>query len=131
MANRIQRFELNDYYHVSIHCPFCGQKVVNADAGDGDGQPLDPCPDTLFIATDEGLEYSTKLFEQNIGIEGLSSDRINLPDGGWDGLTDQVTVTDSIKFATYVGAPSFFGAYIGFGPGGQVSENAEDQKLDR
>ena len=35
---------------------------------------------------------------------------------GYDGLTDNVTISDAVKFASYVSAPSFFGAYYGFSP---------------
>jgi hypothetical protein len=111
MSNKIQRIELNKFYDVDIHCPFCGQKVI--DYPDGD---LNACKHTLFIAHDMGLEYRSQLFEQNLGISGIENDDIQLPEHGWDGLTDQVSVTDAIKFASYVGAPSGSGTYIGFSP---------------
>ena len=110
----IQRVELNTYYDVAIHCPFCGQLVVN-DGESADGE-IKACSHTLFFAHDEGFEYRSPEFDENLGLSDVPDDEIELPDHGYDGLTDQLTITDAIKFATYAGAPSGFGAYVGFAP---------------
>ena len=52
----LQRVELNTFYYVDLHCPFCGQKVVNY--GSEVFEPkLISCQHTIFIASDHGLEY--------------------------------------------------------------------------
>jgi hypothetical protein len=116
MQKTIQRVELNDKYHISIYCPFCGAKVVDMDAQDNDGEMANPCPHTLFIAHDEGFEHRDGRFDANLNIVGVEDDDLSLPDKGIDGLTDCVTISDAVKFAAYVGPPSFFGSYVGFAP---------------
>lgn len=114
MKKRIQRVELNKYYDVSIYCPFCGQKVVDMEA-QGDEMTL-PCPHTIFIANDEGFEYRSELFDKSLGLVGVDNDKIQLPESGIDGLTDQLSISDAIKLAAYVGPPSGLGSYVGFAP---------------
>lgn len=112
----IQRVELTHAYDHSIHCPFCGVKVVDMEAGAEGGNPTNPCPHTLFVCHDEGFEYRSPKFDENVGIAGVADEDVKLPDKGYDGLTDKVTIKDSVKFASYVQAPSFFGSYVGFAP---------------
>lgn len=78
--------------------------------------PVNPCPHTLFMAHDEGFEYRSDRFDVNMSLSGIEDDEIETGDKGYDGLTDKVSIADSIKFASYVGAPSFFGSYVGFAP---------------
>jgi len=113
---KIQRVELNDKYNVSIHCPFCGAKVVDMETTENDGEMANPCPHTLFIAHDEGFEHRDARFDANLNIFGVEDDDLKLPENGIDGLTDSVTISDAVKFAAYVGPPSFFGSYVGFAP---------------
>ena len=118
MTRKIQRVELNKFYDVSIFCPFCGQMVVNYDSSlADDAEMVTPCRHTLFVAHDEGFEYRSGLFNENVGLVGVDDDDIDLPEEGVDGLTDQVSITDSMKFAAYVGPPGGMGSYIGFAPG--------------
>lgn len=121
MNEKIQRFELNTHYDATLHCPFCGQKILDVKDYETEENPLNPCPHTLFFAHDEALEYSTDLFEQNLGVSNLTGEDF-APENGWDDLTNQVSVTDSIKFACYVGMPSGYGSYLGFAPNDQVSD---------
>ena len=116
MSNKIQRVELKKLYYASIHCPFCGVKVIDREAAESDSDPTNPCPHTLFVAHDEGFEYRSPRFDENLGLTNTPDEDIELPDKGIDGLTDELTVTDAIKFASYVGAPSLFGSYVGFAP---------------
>ncbi len=116
MQKKIQRVELNEKYHVSIHCPFCGAKVVDMEAAENDGEMANPCPHTLFIAHDEGFEHRDDRFDVNLNIVGVDDEELKLPEKGIDGLTDSVTISDAVKFAAYVGPPSFFGSYVGFAP---------------
>ena len=110
----IQRVELTEFYDVSIFCPFCGQCIMDMDPQGED--PIKACPHTLFLATDEGFEYRSKRFDENLGLEGMDESKIPMPESGLDGLTDQVAIVDSIKFALYAGAPAGLGAYVGFAP---------------
>ena len=57
MSNKIQRVELNKFYNASIHCPFCGVKIIDTEAAESGADPTNPCPHTLFVAHDEGFEY--------------------------------------------------------------------------
>ena len=116
MTQQIQRVELNKFYHISVCCPFCGIKVKNLD--DPSNPKLDPCPHTLFIAHDVGFEFRSKRFNENLDI--TDDDEFWFPDGedddGIDSFTDKVTISDSVKIASYVGAPSGAGDYVGFAP---------------
>lgn len=114
--SEIQRVELQEYYDISIFCPFCGQKVVDMEAAE-EGQEMNkPCPHTLFIAHDEAFEFRSQNFDENRGVVDVSEDDIEFPETGIDGFTDRVTIVDSVKFAAYVGPPSGFGSYVGFAP---------------
>ncbi len=113
MDTKIQRIEITTNYSTSIHCPFCGQKVSDVEAGEAGEAWVKPCPHTLFIAHDEGFEYRSERFNAQLGLPD-DDDDIELPEKGIDGLTDQADFDDGIKFAAYVGAPSFFGSYVGF-----------------
>ena len=109
----IQRIELSAY-DISIYCPFCGQLII--DQKPDTTNPINPCPHTLFIAHDEGIEYRSTEFDTNLNISGVDTDDLELPEGGFDELTNQVTIQDSIKIAQYVPPPGFMGSYIGFVP---------------
>lgn len=116
--SKIQRVELNKFYEHSIFCPFCGAKVIDMEAAGKDGGEVavNACIHTLFVAHDEGFEYRSERFDADAGILGIADEGIELPEHGYDGLTDQVAIADSIKFASYVGMPSGFGSYVGFAP---------------
>jgi hypothetical protein len=110
-ANRIQRVELNTY-GAPICCPACGKKVV---PGDDDATEflLDPCPHTLFFAVDDGFEYRSARFDELKRIVGVPDDDLDI-EGGIDKFTDDVPLKNAVKFAVYIPAPSFYGAYVGF-----------------
>ncbi len=105
----IQRVEISDT-DVSLHCPFCG-KVAYRPTGK---QVTKYCAHTLFVAHDEGFEYRAPAFDKAMGISGVSNDDIKLGKNGYDGFTDRLKMPTAVKFASYQGAPSFFGAYYGF-----------------
>ena len=114
MAKAIQRVELNAYYWVPVHCPFCGIRVMGAD-------PVDetlatPCAHTLFIAHDEGFEYRAHRFDENLGIAGVDSEAMGKRTEGIDALTDKVSLPDAIKVAAYAASQANFGSYYGFAP---------------
>ena len=99
-----------------IHCPYCGQEVMNVENAHEREDYYSACPHTLFVAHDEAFEYRSKRFDAAVGITGVENDDIDLPEQGIDGLTSQVTMDGAVKFASYVPAPSFFGTYVGFAP---------------
>lgn len=116
MMKTIQRVELLKHYDASIHCPFCGAKVVNMEEGTKPEDMCVPCPHTLFVANDEGFEYRSKRFDDDVGIADVPDAEVEFPEGGCDELTDRCTIADSLKIASYVGAPSGLGSYVGFAP---------------
>ena len=111
LSFRVHGFRL----YSSIHCPFCGKKVVL-----NDEQLLEiyPCKHTLFVAHDEGFEYRSKIFDDHLEISGVDDDGVCSIFGdevtGIDRVTNLVDLPDSIKFASYVPAPGFLGSYCGF-----------------
>jgi len=106
----MQRVELNHPVG-SLHCPFCGNCVIRE--VDDQAPTVSPCEHTLFVAHDEGYEYRSEKF-----MELCSQDKSGVdfesPDDGYDAVTDSLELPNSIKFASYVPAPSFFGLYVGF-----------------
>ncbi len=112
----MQRVELNAFYDIDLHCPFCGKKVVNYGA-DGSEPGILPCPHTDFSASDEGFDYRSKDFneffnlseDQEVDPESLGFDHI-------DAMTDAYEAVDGVKFAQYVGPPGGMGGYVGFSP---------------
>ena len=111
--NLIQRVEIrsDDY---PVHCPFCGAKAIAG--GDSEKVINQFCEHVLFMAHDEGFEYRSSRFDALMGIIGMDGDEIDFGDKGVDGYTDKLELVDSVKFALYQPAPSFFGAYVGFAP---------------
>ncbi|MCB1087503.1 MAG: hypothetical protein KDM63_10695 [Verrucomicrobiae bacterium] len=109
----IQRVELNCYDN-PIYCPFCGAVAFETDSGKHES--MKPCGHVLFLAHDEGFEYRSDRFDAAMDIVGTPDEAIDLGDGGYDGFTNRVSIKDSVKFAIYIPAPSFFGAYVGFAP---------------
>ena len=111
--NQIQRVEL-ECYDIPIYCPFCGAVAYEVDPEKH--EKTKPCEHVLFFAHDEGFEFRSERFNKAMNIEGISDEDIELGDHGYDGFTDRVVLRDSVKFAAYVPAPGFFGAYVGFAP---------------
>ncbi len=122
-VKKIQRIELSENM-ATIHCPFCGTKVV--DGGEDRTDWLaEPCVHTLFVGHDEVFEYASEEFKAHIRaiIEKIEDpeEREEYEDFDEtdlvydvDGLTDRVTLPDSIKFAVYMGPPAQFGSYVAF-----------------
>jgi len=119
---KIQRVELCKRYDTNIHCPYCGNLILNNDKlGQAEealevSDVLTPCLHTLFFAHDEGLEFRSMRFDSLKNISDFDEDAIVDDDDflGWDSYTDDIEVSDGVKFAMYVGAPSSMGSYIGF-----------------
>jgi hypothetical protein len=117
-TQKIQRIELKTFYYVAIHCPFCGNQTYPGD--NCESIQIKTCKHLLFMAHDEGFEYRSPSFDQNLRITDITSDDLPKHYGdkwqGYDELTNNVKINDAIKIATYVSAPSFFGSYYGFTP---------------
>lgn len=106
-----------------ICCPFCG---FVACPGHGDGSPgwmFDPdtcvCEHTLFVATDDGFEFRSSLFNRRMGLPDNQEADVTMRNhdhAGYDGLTSEVPIEGAVKIACYALAPSFFGVYYGFAP---------------
>ena len=95
----MQRVELQSNVG-SLHCPFCGKRTIGQEG-------VTPCKHTLFVATDEGLEYCSKKVDGATLITQAAK-------SNWDKATDGLDYPESIKFAIFVPAPSFLGSYIGY-----------------
>lgn len=110
---KIQKIEIED--GAAIYCIFCGQRIVSMDDEDfEDGTNITPCLHTLFVCHDEGFEYRSSAFDEAMGISGVDDNDIETPDEtGRDGYTDQLEMPYAIKIASYAGAPSGFGFYVG------------------
>lgn len=96
----MQRVEFEHIDH-PLHCPFCGQRTIGGDEGPS------PCAHTLFIATDEVLEYCSSLVNKRALLKRAEED-------GWEEATDELEYPRSVKFALYFPSPSFYGTYIGY-----------------
>lgn len=81
-----------------LYCPFCGHKTLRA-------RGISPCEHTLYIATDESLEYCSELINKKALL------KLKEKEEGWDWATDKLEYDESVKFALYTGG---FGAYVGF-----------------
>lgn len=109
----IQRYE-TWRTDLPLFCPFCGEKAYDPNQ---EAEPiLEGCKHVLFIAVDDGFEHRSDKFDALMGIVGKEDADIELGEKGYDGFTDQVELADSVKFAAYTPAPSFYGLYIGFAP---------------
>lgn len=107
-----------------ITCPFCSFQIYPGDQVEGwvFEQSNGVCEHTLFFATDAGFEYRSPLFNQHMGLPNNQESEPEIlknDDGetvGYDAFTSKVSIPGAVKFASYAGAPSFFGAYYGFAP---------------
>lgn len=90
----------------NIYCPKCGAQSIDFSSGQ---LQISPCDHLLFVAHDEGFEYSIdnidSLYEDNLD----NDDELTI-----DEFTSQLTNDDAIKFSMYQPAPSFIGFYVGF-----------------
>lgn len=112
----IQRVELNKFVE-QLFCPFCGECVISE-------SEVTPCSHTLFVATEEGFEFRSQIFDEAKGTslepgESDDDDEGEDEDDGdegasYDSFTDDLVIPNAVKFAIYVPAPSGMGAYVGF-----------------
>ncbi|MFS0756530.1 hypothetical protein ABC383_17790 [Noviherbaspirillum sp. 1P10PC] len=102
-----------EFYEHKLFCPFCGQKVLDFENPD---HPVTPCTHTLFSASDAGFEYRSERFDKLVADQGIADEEDEDGFNGYDNMTDQLQVTDGVKFAQYVGPPGDMGGYLGFAP---------------
>jgi hypothetical protein len=104
-----------------ILCPICNHCVLDENSEE---PSLSRCSHTIFIASDEDIEYKSSLFENNLKELGINieSDEWKESDESWESLAEKLTIKGLILISSYVGPPSFFGAYFGFAP---VNQNTE------
>lgn len=115
------------YYHLPIHCGFCGQLVIPHEES-LDESPINPCKHTLFIAHSEGYEFLSErvqkqLKEKGYGIEIDGSlvmicyyapreeDSLEVDD-----MILELNFPDGLVIESIVGAPSGMTLSVGFAP---------------
>jgi len=127
MKNTISVCELSEENAYPLFCPFCGTAIQ--DFGSNGEPQITPCPHTLFVCHDMGWEHvSEKMhselkrmglkasYDEAEAVTALSGDNDDFEDLAFDELTSAVKLPESVKFAIYQGAPSFYGTYVGFCP---------------
>ncbi len=96
----MQKVEITDTAELMIYCPFCGAVALKTDG-------TEICAHTLFLAADEGgFEYVSPRLDFGADVD--------LDEQTMDEFTDAIEFPQSVKFALYQPAPSFFGGYVGF-----------------
>src|SRR5262245_56743733 len=110
----VQSVEINAF-DAPLHCPFCGAKVINIDAEAPEGA-LNPCPHTLFIATDAGFDYRSPRIEKQLALLNIDDVEYELPDGGYTELAGQLGIHDTIVVESFAPAPFGFASYIALAP---------------
>ena len=122
MKELLQLVERETYSYLPIYCSFCGQSVYKED-----NISTELCQHVLFIATDDGfmhlatrarvqLEKQGYQFTEDENSITMTNELKNTLDDTFDSLTDKLHFTDGVKIACYMGAPGFYGFYIGFAP---------------
>ena len=115
----IQNIDMTEFYDVNIHCPFCGQKVLDYGIEDEQDMDINPCSHTLFVCSEEAWEYQSEEFKTNLGIEGVDLNN-ETPEDFEDlsvaEITEKVSLSDPIKITQIVGPPAMISGYIGFAP---------------
>lgn len=117
-AAKIQRVVLNTY-DLSVHCPFCGETPDIRKDGELTGFKKKNCKHLLFVAHDEGFEFRSDRFNKLMKLpkgDFRPKGKDFHIDVGYDEFTDATPAPEGVKFAVYVPAPVFFGAYYGFAP---------------
>lgn len=112
MPSAIQRIFLRHYSGGSIHCPFCGSKVLlGTSEGEGAGSMVGTaCAHTLFVGHDVDLEYRSETFNLHLGLDPGK----DLNGAQIDELTDGVTLPDAIKIVIEPRPNAGANVYAGF-----------------
>lgn len=123
MADRIKTIETDDFADEPANCPFCGTTALEFDE-EGTSFELKPCPHLLFFCYDDGWDYLSEQAARNLtelgykirtenGIEIAETTKL---EGDPDSISGSITIPGAVKLASYFGAPSCYGSYIGFAP---------------
>ena len=124
MADRIKTIETDDFADEPAKCPFCGTSALEFDE-EGTSYELKPCTHLLFFCYDDGWDYLADRAARNLaglGYNVRTEDWIEVDEGdtdlegGPDFISSSITIPGAIKLASYFGAPSCYGSYIGFAP---------------
>jgi hypothetical protein len=124
MTKQLQNHIRSTYYHLPVHCGFCGHKVLDRDDSTSDPSP---CIHTLYIAHVEGFEYIADraisqlkdkgyIFNDDAFIDSIEhesdEDKVLLPYE----LPETLEFQDGLNVECVVGAPSGMVVYVGFAP---------------
>ena len=117
--NEIQKLVVDS--REPILCQICSHCVFDENI---ENPNLSPCTHTIFIATDDGLEHKTSILENNLKDLDISIDSDDWYESGGilQVLTEKLTIKGLIVIESYMPAPSGYGAYFGFAP----EENTSD-----
>lgn len=115
------------YYHLPIHCGFCGQLVIPHEESLDDSS-INPCKHTLFIAHSEGYEFLSERVQEQLKQKGYGIEI----DGSLvmisyykpreeesldvDDMIRELNFTDALVVESVVGAPSGMSLMVGFAP---------------
>jgi len=135
MSQKIEAHEVGDFFDEPQPCPFCGQNPLEFDE-EGTSYELKPCPHLLFFCYDDGWDYLSNRAARNLSElgyqvateSGIEIDEGEELEGGPDFISGNITIPGAIKFASYFGAPSCYGSYLGFAPVSEESSISESHK---
>jgi len=119
----VQRHERQVFYHLPVHCNFCGELIDGFDHLEPVGTP---CKHTLYVAHDQGFSFISERAEKalaELSCKIIRHDEdyleVEFEDGddrNIDELTDLIEFPDALKVASYVGPPDGSGSYVGLAP---------------
>ena len=123
----LQKHVRRAYYHLPVHCGYCGQRILTSE--NDDNPVVEPCPHTLFIAHSEGIEYLadrvvTQLRQKGYdlpereadGFIEVHRDDVDDPDVLPYELDRVLEFDDGIVIEAVVGPPSGLTTYIAYAP---------------
>jgi len=123
----LQKHLRHAYYHLPIHCGYCGQRILTGE--DAKVPIIETCPHTLYVGHSEGLEcladrVVTQLQKMGYDLEEIETDGlievyrhdVNNPDVHAEELAEILTFDDGIVIEAVVGAPSGMSTYVAYAP---------------
>ncbi len=124
MSKKLQNHIRSTYYHLPVHCSFCGHKVLDRDDSTSDPSP---CKHTLYITHIEGFEYIADRVKNQLKDKGYifdeeefmstiehesDEDKVMSPYE----IPNMLEFEDGLNVECVVGAPSGMIVYVGFAP---------------
>lgn len=101
--------EISEQHVSALHCPFCGTEVTNEEKA----PEINPCSHTLFIATDEGFEYSSEPFRLICEEQGVTESEIGKIGVG---VIQRIHKDDAVCFSVIPLPPAMLCLHVGFMP---------------